>query len=113
MKLFSWNVNGIRAVQKKDAFAPFLEKYRPDILCIQETKAQPNQIEIPKNGFEVLINSAERKGYSGTAILSKTETISVDKNIPSDIAKKFGLIDDGYGCLLYTSKVEEVCYFAK
>lgn len=97
MKLYSWNVNGIRAVQKKNAFAPFLAEYRPDILCIQETKAQPDQIEIPKNGFEVIINSAERKGYSGTAILSKTETISVDKNIPSEIATKFGLTNDGYG----------------
>lgn len=97
MKIVSWNVNGIRAVQRKDALAPFMVEHNPDILCLQETKAQPDQIEIPNNGYEVIINSAERKGYSGTAILSRQTPQSVTKNVPKDIAKKFGLTDDGYG----------------
>ena len=71
IKIISWNVNGIRAVQKK-GFYDFIEKYNPDILCIQETKAHPDQVEMQlpayKNKFW---NSAEKKGYSGTAIFSK------------------------------------------
>ena len=45
MKIYSWNVNGIRAVEKKGLFAPFLADQQPDILCLQETKAQPEQVE--------------------------------------------------------------------
>ena len=79
MKLISWNVNGIRAVMKKE-FVESLHSMAPDILCLQETKAQDEQVvEALKNidGFHTYINSAEKKGYSGTAILSKEEPSSV------------------------------------
>ena len=77
MKIISWNVNGIRAVLKK-GFMDFLEYYNPDILCLQETKAQPNQIEIPTDKYPYLYwNSAQKKGYSGTGILSKIKPINV------------------------------------
>ncbi len=87
MKLISWNVNGIRAVAQKNFFND-LEKMAPDIICIQETKAQDNQVaetlDSIKN-FHVYSNSAEKKGYSGTAILSKTKPIEVLNDIGTDI----------------------------
>ena len=80
MKLVSWNVNGIRAVMKKD-FMDSLDKMNPDVLCLQETKAQDDQVmealEIV-DGYYMYCNSAERKGYSGTAILSRTEPLMVE-----------------------------------
>lgn len=68
MKIYSWNVNGLRAVIKKGALQKFLEEYQPDILCLQEIKAKPEQIEVPE-GYNIIVNSADRPGYSGTAIL--------------------------------------------
>ena len=97
MKIYSWNVNGIRAVQKKGLFAPFLQKHEPDILCIQETKAQPDQVE---DDFAELYPdyyqywySAEKKGYSSTAIFSRTEPLDVIDGIPEHIASKYNLMD--------------------
>ncbi|MCA9339002.1 exodeoxyribonuclease III [Candidatus Saccharibacteria bacterium] len=97
MKIYSWNVNGIRAVIKKDAFVPFVEKHQPDILCLQETKAQQGQAEIDLPDYEEYWNSAEKKGYSGTAIFSKIKPLSITNNLTDDIAKKYGLIADNYG----------------
>jgi len=79
MRLISWNVNGIRAVMKKEFMQSF-ELMQPDVLCLQETKAQDDQtFEALKEveGFHIYTNSAEKKGYSGTAIISKEEPISV------------------------------------
>lgn len=67
MKICSWNVNGLRAVLKKGALQDFIAKERPDILCLQEIKAKPEQLELP--GYNAIVNSANRPGYSGTAIL--------------------------------------------
>ena len=79
MRLVSWNVNGIRAAMKKD-FVQALEAMETDVLCLQETKAQDEQVaealaEI--TNYHLYSNSAEKKGYSGTAILSKVEPLSV------------------------------------
>ena len=95
--LVSWNVNGIRAVHKKGLFVPFLEKYQPDILCLQETKAMQGQAEIDLPEYEEYWNSADRKGYSGTAIFTKTKPLSVRNGFPEKIIKKFNLVADGYG----------------
>lgn len=77
MKLISWNVNGIRAVLNKD-FIEILYALDADIFCIQETKAQPEQIEVDCDLYPFqYINSAVRKGYSGTMIFSKYEPLSV------------------------------------
>ncbi len=80
MKLISWNVNGIRAVMKKD-FLDSLEAMDPDMLCLQETKAQDDQVfealEVV-DGYYIYCNSAERKGYSGTAILTRKEPLAVE-----------------------------------
>lgn len=68
MKLYSWNVNGLRACMTK-GFAEFLQEAAPDIICLQETKMQREQADFVFPGYEEYWNSAERKGYSGTAVL--------------------------------------------
>jgi exodeoxyribonuclease III len=94
LTLLSWNVNGIRAVVRKDVFAPFIKEYQPDILCLQETKAERGQAEIDLPEYEEYWNSAEKKGYSGTAIFTKEKPIAVVNGFPEKIAKRFDLIDD-------------------
>ncbi len=96
MKIFSWNVNGIRAVHKKGDFARFIEAYNPDILCLQETKAQQEQSEVDLPEYEEYWCSAEKKGYSGTAIFTKIAPDNVILGIPEEIASKYALKDD-YG----------------
>ena len=80
MKLISWNVNGIRACINK-GFEEFFKQIEADIFCIQETKCQPDQIDLEFEGYRSYWNSAERKGYSGTAIFTKKEPISVTYGI--------------------------------
>lgn len=70
MKLYSWNVNGLRACMTK-GFAEFLQEAAPDIICLQETKMQREQADFVFHGYEEYWNSAERKGYSGTAVLRR------------------------------------------
>jgi len=79
MRVVSWNVNGIRAAMKKD-FLAALEAMSTDMLCLQETKAQEDQVIealAALDGYHIYANSAVKKGYSGTAILSKTKPLSV------------------------------------
>lgn len=97
MKIISWNVNGIRAVHRKGVFEPFIKKEKPDILCLQETKAEQGQSELDVPEYEEYWNSAEKKGYSGTAIFTKEKPLSVSFDIPEAIAKNYKLVDDGYG----------------
>lgn len=83
MKLVSWNVNGLRAVAKKDFFKDY-DVMAPDVLCLQETKAQNEQVEevlasMKMDGLHIYSNHAERKGYSGTAIISRTEPLKVSR----------------------------------
>lgn len=79
-KLVSWNVNGLRAVSNK-GFWEYFDEVDADAFCIQETKMQEGQYDIDKEGYHVYINSAEKKGYSGTAIWTKEEPISVNYGI--------------------------------
>lgn len=97
LKLYSWNVNGIRAVWNKGEFQKFLTKYQPDILGLQETKAQPDQSPVDVQGYVELWNSAVKKGYSGTAIFSKTKPLKVINGFPDDIIKKYKVTGDTYG----------------
>ena len=83
MKIISWNVNGIRAIQNK-GFVESITQLNPDILCLQETKAQDHEVEealSEVNHFHVYANSAEKKGYSGVSTLSKIKPISVVNDI--------------------------------
>jgi exodeoxyribonuclease-3 len=97
MKLVSWNVNGIRAVHRKGLFLPAIRKLDPDILCLQETKAEQGQAEIDLPEYEEYWNSSTtKKGYSGTAIFTKEKPLSVFLGFPPEILKKFKLADS-YG----------------
>lgn len=97
MKIVSWNVNGIRAVHRKDLFQPFIDELKPDILCLQETKAHQHQSEVDLPNYTEYWNSAQKAGYSGTAIFSKEEALDVRLGLPEDIVEKYGLANDSYG----------------
>lgn len=98
MKIYSWNVNGIRAVVKKGAFQSFIKVHQPDVLCLQETKAEQGQAEIDLPEYEEYWNSSKnKKGYSGTAIFTKIKPIHVTNDIPEEFVKKAGLVNDAYG----------------
>ncbi len=97
MKLYSWNVNGIRAVLNKGAFQKFIAEHQPDVLCLQETKANRDQVEIDLPDYEEYWFSAVKKGYSGTAIFSKTKPLKVVKGFPEAIIQKFEVTGDDYG----------------
>jgi exodeoxyribonuclease-3 len=97
MKLVSWNVNGIRAVEKKGLFTPAMDELKPDIICLQETKAQQHQSEVQVPGYVEHWNSAEKKGYSGTAIFSKTEPLKVTPDLPDASVTKHGVTGDQFG----------------
>jgi exodeoxyribonuclease III len=94
MKIYSWNVNGIRAVLKKGTFQSFLQAHQPDILCLQETKAERGQVEIDLPDYREYWNSAVKKGYSGTAIFSKQEPLAVTNGYPEGFAKRFTFADE-------------------
>ncbi len=93
MKLYSWNVNGIRAVWNKGLFQKFIEEHSPDILCLQETKAQQDQSPVDLADYIEYWHSAEKKGYSGTAIFSKVEPLSVINGFPDEISSKYNFTD--------------------
>lgn len=112
MKIISWNVNGLRAVHKKGLFLPFVEKYQPDILCLQEIKwkkeparlasesvaVRQNELDLPD--YEEYWNPAEKPGYAGTAIFVKKsddfKILSVKLGFPEEILEKYELVDE-YG----------------
>lgn len=106
MKIISYNVNGIRAAVSKGLYE-WLENESPDILCIQETKAQPEQIDLltlQTLGYKSYIHSAEKKGYSGVAIFSKKEADKVVTGIGIDLYDKEGrILRADYGDLTIVS----------
>lgn len=97
MKLYSWNVNGIRAVLTKGALQKFIEEHDPDILCLQETKAERGQFEIDFPQYDEHFFSAVKKGYSGTAIFSKVPPLRYVDGFPADIIETFDVTGDTYG----------------
>lgn len=109
MKLISWNLNGIRAVAKKGLLEK-IEEMNPDVICFQETKAQDDQVAEVLNdlkGYHFYSNSAVKKGYSGTAIVSKTEPIKVFPDLGVEIHDQEGRVltaeyDDFYLVTVYT-----------
>lgn len=105
MKIYSWNVNGIRAVWNKGMFQKFIEEHDPDILCLQETKAQQDQSEVDLPQYEEYWSSAVKKGYSGTAIFTKTKPLEVLYGFPDVIAKNYTEMADSYGDPLQEGRV--------
>lgn len=91
MKLISWNVNGIRACVNK-GFENFFKEADADIFCIQETKCQPSQIDLEFEGYQSYWNSAEKKGYSGTAIFTKQKPLQVQYGIGIEEHDKEGRV---------------------
>ncbi|MEA4922878.1 MAG: exodeoxyribonuclease III [Eubacteriaceae bacterium] len=98
MKLISWNVNGLRAVMKKNFFE-FLDEADPDILCLQETKMQEGQAEVPTPKYSQYWCSAERKGYSGTLLLTKKK--------PLDVAYGIGIEEHDHEGRVITAEYED------
>lgn len=106
MKLFSWNVNGLRACMNK-GFADFLNSVNPDIICLQETKMQREQADFTFAGYKEYWNSAEKKGYSGTAIFTKYEPMQVTYGLGIEEHDKEGRVitaefNDFYLVTVYT-----------
>ena len=91
MKMVSWNVNGLRACLNK-GFLDYIKDENPDIVCLQETKLQPEQAVFELDGYHRFFNSADKKGYSGTAILTKEEPLSVTYDFGEDIHRHEGRI---------------------
>ena len=93
MRLVSWNVNGVRAALKKGLLG-YIEACDADVVCLQETKAQPGDVQHVKwpSGFEALWNSAEKKGYSGTAVLTRVRPADVRQGIGSAAHDKEGRV---------------------
>jgi exodeoxyribonuclease-3 len=94
MKRYSWNVNGIRAVHKKGLFEAFLKAHRPQVLCLQETKAERGQIEIELPGYHEYWNSATKKGYSGTAIFCRDKPLEVINGFPRRFTRRYQFADE-------------------
>ena len=84
MKLINWNVNGLRAVMNKGLLVPFIEEEKPDIISFEETKMQEDQMTFNFDGYIRYMNCAEKKGYSGTMILTKKEPLSVTYDIEGE-----------------------------
>lgn len=106
MKLISWNVNGLRAVYKK-GFSEVFDALDADIFCLQETKMQEGQLELDLPGYIQFWCSAERKGYSGTAVFTKKEPLSVSYNLGIEEHDQEGRVitlefDDFYFVCVYT-----------
>lgn len=106
MKFISWNVNGIRACVQK-GFLDFFKEMDADIFCLQETKLQEGQINLDLIGYHQYWNYAEKKGYSGTAMFTKQEPISVSYGIGIDVHDKEGRVitlefEDFYAITCYT-----------
>ena len=115
MKFISWNVNGIRAVIKK-GFYDFMNEYKPDIICIQETKAHKEQVELSLPNYPYQFwNSAVKKGYSSTAIFSKIEPLNVKYDIGIEEHDQEGRVitlefDNYYLVTVYTPNSSMNCY---
>ncbi|MEX0918325.1 MAG: exodeoxyribonuclease III [Candidatus Paceibacterota bacterium] len=96
MKIYSWNVNGIRAVHRKGLFEPFIKEHQPDILCLQETKAEQDQSPVELSEYDEYWHSAEKKGYSGTAIFTKIAPENALYGLPDEVKEAYDLTDS-YG----------------
>ena len=111
MKLISWNVNGLRACVTK-GFMDFFNDIDADVFCVQETKLQPDQISLELPGYHQFWNSADKKGYSGTAVFTKEEPISVTYDHGDDIHRHEGRVitaeySDFYLVCCYTPNAQD------
>ena len=110
IRIFSWNVHGIRACLKKGALTEFMDNFKPDILCIQETKARHEQVEVDFPKYKEIWNSAERAGYSGTAVFTKIEPENSFCGFTEELEAGFMWDEDTYGTPLNEGRVLTVEY---
>ena len=108
--IFSWNVNGLRAILKKGSLQGAISRFQPDILCLQETKAKKGQAEVDLSEYEEIWNSAERPGYSGTAIFTKITPLSSFIGFSDEINQSYLWDDDAYGNPLSEGRILTVEY---
>ena len=111
MKLISWNVNGLRACENK-GFSNIFRELDADFFCLQETKMQPGQLDISFDGYESYWNSAEKKGYSGTAIFTRHKPLNVSYGIGVDLHDHEGRVitlemDDFFLVCCYTPNSQD------
>lgn len=111
MKMISWNVNGLRAIEKK-GFREEIERLSPDILALQETKLQEGQTDMAFEGYSSYWNYAERKGYSGTAVFTRIKPLSVAYGMGVDIHDHEGRLitlefDDHYFVCVYVPNAQD------
>lgn len=111
MKLISWNVNGLRACMGK-GFLEFVQAAQPDMLCLQETKMQQGQADVPLEGYHEYWCSAEKKGYSGTALFTRHQPLSVTRGLGIDAHDHEGRVitaefDAFYLVTVYTPNAQE------
>ncbi len=111
MKLLSWNVNGLRACLKK-GFLETCAQADADVICLQETKLQPEQVDFTLPGYHMYFNSADKKGYSGTAIFTREEPLSVTYDFGGDLHRHEGRVitaeyPDFYLVCCYTPNAQD------
>lgn len=111
MKLISWNVNGLRACMGK-GFPEFVTEAEPDLLCLQETKLQAGQLELELSGYRQYWNYAEKKGYSGTAVFSRREPLTVTYGLGQEEHDREGRLitlefEDFFLVTVYTPNAQE------
>lgn len=95
--IYSWNVNGIRSVDKKGALKKFIDQEKPDIICFQEIKARESQLDLAYKQYDKFWNSAEKAGYSGTSIWTKVPPLNVYYGLPESLITDYELDQDAYG----------------
>ncbi len=108
MKIYSWNVNGLRANLKRGTFMDFINAEQPDILCLQETKAKPGQVTVDLPNYLELWHSADRPGYSGTAIFTKFKPLGSINDLPADLAANYPWDDDKFGNPLKEGRLQTI-----
>lgn len=111
MRLISWNVNGLRSVLTK-GFLDFCALSDADVICLQETKLQPEQVDFTLDGYEMFFNSADKKGYSGTAVLTRVKPLAVTFDHGDDVFRHEGRIitaeyEDFYLVCCYTPNAQD------
>lgn len=108
MRIYSWNVNGLRSGIKKGTFPDFIASEQPDIVCLQETKAKPGQAEIDLPDYLEIWNSAERPGYSGTAIFTKLQPLNIYDHFVPTVEASFPWADDKHGNALREGRIQTI-----
>ncbi len=110
MRIYSWNVNGLRAGLRRGTFQTFVDSEYPDIFCLQETKAKPGQAEVDLPEYTELWNSAERPGYSGTAIFSRIPPLNESNGFSTNVQKKFPWSNCAHGNPLTEGRIQTAEY---